>query len=112
VSYPDLSFCKDMRSDLLPHPCSGRVRDVPVPDSERELKPLKISLKIYPPTPIKPCIHKHFIWRRGSESVYEEAEFFQKCHILRASQALGGHYFSLGFHPFLYTVLYTVGLGI
>jgi hypothetical protein len=31
---------------MLPHPCSGRVRDVPVPDSERELKPLKISLKI------------------------------------------------------------------
>jgi hypothetical protein len=31
----------------------------------------------------------------------------QECHILQASQALGGHYFSLGFHPFLYTVLYT-----
>jgi hypothetical protein len=31
---------------LFPHPCSGRVRDVLVPDSERELKPLKISLKI------------------------------------------------------------------
>jgi NB-ARC domain len=36
----------------------------------------------------------------------------QKCHILRASQALGGHYFSLGFHPFLYTVLYTVSASI
>ena len=30
----------------------------------------------------------------------------QKCHILQASQALGGHYFSLGFHPF-YTQFYT-----
>jgi len=37
-----------MRPDLIPHPSSGRVRDVPVPDSERELKPLKISLKILP----------------------------------------------------------------
>ena len=33
----------------------------------------------------------------------------QKCHILQASQALVGHYFSLGFHPLLYTVLYTDG---
>ncbi len=48
ASYPALSFCKDMRTDFLPHPCSGRVRDVPVPDSERELKSLKISLKIFP----------------------------------------------------------------
>jgi hypothetical protein len=31
----------------------------------------------------------------------------QNCHIFQASQALGSHYFSLGFHPFLYTVLYT-----
>ena len=27
-----------MRTEFVPHPCSGRVRDVPVPDSERELK--------------------------------------------------------------------------
>ena len=33
---------------MLPHPCSGRVRDASVPDSERELKPLKISLKVSP----------------------------------------------------------------
>ena len=38
----------DMRTDFVPHPCGGRVRDVPVPDSERELKSLKISLKICP----------------------------------------------------------------
>lgn len=37
-----------MRPDFLSHPCSGRVRDVPVPDCERELKSLKISLKICP----------------------------------------------------------------
>jgi hypothetical protein len=47
-SYPAFSFCKDMRSDLLSHPCARRVRDRPVPDSERELKSLKISLKIWP----------------------------------------------------------------
>jgi hypothetical protein len=29
------------------------------------------------------------------------------CLILQASQALGGHYFSLGIRHFLYTVLYT-----
>jgi hypothetical protein len=60
---------KNMRSDLLPHPCSGRVRDVPVPDSERELKPLKISLKIFTKTRIKACIYKHVIWKRGYESI-------------------------------------------
>ena len=37
-----------MAVDFVSHPCSGRVRDVPVPDSERELKSLKISLKICP----------------------------------------------------------------
>jgi hypothetical protein len=31
---------------MLPHPCTGRVRAVSVPDSERELKSLKISLKV------------------------------------------------------------------
>ena len=36
----------------------------------------------------------------------------QKCHILRASQALDGHYCSTGFHPFLYTVLYTGELAV
>src|SRR5438046_10706641 len=30
----------------------------------------------------------------------------QKCHILQASQALARYCFSVGFHPFLYTVLY------
>ena len=37
-----------MAADFVSHPGSGRVRDVPVPDSERELKSLKISLKIFP----------------------------------------------------------------
>ena len=36
-----------------------------------------------------------------------EPKLIQKCLILRASQALGCHYFSVGFHPFPYTVLYT-----
>lgn len=31
----------------------------------------------------------------------------QKYQCLQASQALGGHYLSAGFHPSLYTVLYT-----
>ena len=31
-----------------------------------------------------------------------------KYQCLQASQALSGHHFSLGIHPFLYTVLYTV----
>src|ERR1019366_10705561 len=57
-----------MRSDFLPHPCSGRVRDVPVPDSERELKSLKISLKICPSLHKNPCFCRRFRWRRGSES--------------------------------------------
>src|ERR1017187_6736682 len=34
-----------MGAGNVSHPCSGRVRDVPVPDSERELKSLKISLR-------------------------------------------------------------------
>jgi len=57
-----------MKAELLPHPCSGRVRDVPVPDSERELKPLKISLKIWPWPHENPCLYRRFTWRRGSES--------------------------------------------
>jgi hypothetical protein len=53
---------------MLPHPCTGRVRAVSVPDSERELKSLKISLKIFPKTPRNACIYRQFTWRRGSES--------------------------------------------
>jgi hypothetical protein len=45
---PFAFFCKDMRSELLPRPCSGRVRAVRATDSERELKSLKVSLKIRP----------------------------------------------------------------
>jgi len=37
-----------MRTDFLSHPGSRRVCAVFVPDSEQELKPLKISLKIFP----------------------------------------------------------------
>src|ERR1019366_771969 len=58
-----------MRTAFLPHPCSGRVRAVSVPDSERELKSLKISLKICPSLHKNPCIYRRFRWRRGSESV-------------------------------------------
>src|SRR6516225_781531 len=57
-----------MAADLLWHPCSGRACALCVPDSERELKSLKISLKIFPLTPLKRCIYRHFRWRRGSES--------------------------------------------
>ena len=53
---------------MLSHPSSKRVRDVLVPDSEREVKPLKISLKVSLLTPKNTCIHKRFNWRRGSES--------------------------------------------
>jgi hypothetical protein len=68
VSYPELSFCKDMRTDQLPHPCNRRAGDGRATDSERELKPLKISLKICPTTPRNTRIYKRFTWRRGSES--------------------------------------------
>jgi hypothetical protein len=43
-----------MRTGFVSHPGSGRVRDVPAPDSERELKSLKISLKVPPSAPPKP----------------------------------------------------------
>ena len=42
MSYPELSFCKDMATDFLSHPGSGRVRDGHAPDNERELKSLKV----------------------------------------------------------------------
>ena len=58
-----------MRTDLLSHPGSGRDRAVPVPDSERELKPLKVSLKVFPSPQANPYKIKGFDWRRGSESV-------------------------------------------
>jgi hypothetical protein len=37
-----------MGSEFVLHPYSGHVRDVPVPDSERELESLKVSLKVFP----------------------------------------------------------------
>ena len=54
-----------MRTDFLSHPCSGRVRAVFVPDSERELKPLKISLKIFPCTQQNANKHSIFIGGEG-----------------------------------------------
>jgi hypothetical protein len=44
-----------MRTELLPHPCSGRVRDGRATDSERELKSLKIPLKI--PLKLQKTLH-------------------------------------------------------
>ena len=53
-----------MKAELLPHPGSERVS----PDCGRELKPLKISLKVSPWPHQKPLIYWGFRWRRRSES--------------------------------------------
>ena len=58
--------CEDMAADFLSHPGTRRVCAVSVPDSERELKPLKNSLKIHPLTPLQ-TPYKQRRFRYGGE---------------------------------------------
>jgi len=57
-----------MRTDLFPHPCNGRAGDGRATDSERELKPLKNSLKVRPCSELNTLHTNSLTWRRGSES--------------------------------------------
>jgi len=55
-------FWKGYETGFLSHPGSGRM-----PDIERELKPLKTSLKVLARLDLKPFKQRLFNWRRGSE---------------------------------------------
>jgi len=57
-----------MALGFLPHPCTRRVRAESVPDSERELKPLKNSLKIHSTRISKPLMLKHIKYGGGSRN--------------------------------------------
>jgi len=77
-----------MAPGLALHPSTRRVRAVFVSDSERELKSLKKSLKIYYRHFSKPFVLKHLM--SGGEGRNRPAIGRRptiKCLILRASQA-------------------------
>jgi hypothetical protein len=75
-----------MRTGFISHPGSGRVRDVPVPDSERELKPLKISLKVSPDPNKTPVFTDDLVGGEGRNRPNFPAVATQICLILLAIQ--------------------------
>jgi hypothetical protein len=93
-----------MRTGFVSHPGSGRVRDVSAPDSERELKSLKISLKVPPSAPPKPLYLRDLEMEAGvgiglcSRFSYEEDTGFPSER--QELFAITRHYFSLLFQYF------------
>jgi len=101
-----------MRTGLLSHPCDRRVCTVFAQDCERELKPLKVSLKIRPALHKNRCIYRRFSWRRGSESAKNYAYRLWFCQSLSDYTRGLCHYIFGRIPAPLLTLLLTVALAV